>query len=175
MASGSEGCIGSSGFSVHHHNEPFGWLSWRSFSCGNFGFPVSFSGFIFRSSGWMTCCRNKPIGSPFHERFRTSCPYSSGCLVEISFAISSVGIHLSGFSRKTAMIFSCQSKPAICNPYSVVCVSRSSSAICTAFRAAPLSRLSETTHRLNPCATVGSRRMREIKTAFSPTHSTGVM
>ena len=34
------------------------------------------------------------------------------------------------------------------------------SAICTALSAAPLRRLSATTHRLRPCGTVGSRRMR---------------
>ena len=34
------------------------------------------------------------------------------------------------------------------------------SAICTAFSAAPLRRLSDTIHRLRPCSTVGSLRMR---------------
>ena len=46
--------------------------------------------------------------------------------------------------------------------YSAIWVSRSSSAICTAFNAAPLRRLSETTQRCKPCGTVGSRRMREM-------------
>ena len=48
------------------------------------------------------------------------------------------------------------------------------SAICTVLSAAPLRRLSETTHRLRPFSMVGSTRMRLTKVAKSPTHSTGV-
>ena len=44
----------------------------------------------------------------------------------------------------------------------------SSSAICTALSAAPLRTLSATTHRLRPCATVGSRRMRPTYTGSVP-------
>ena len=50
----------------------------------------------------------------------------------------------------------------------------SSSAICTAFSAAPLRRLSDTTHRFSPLSIVLSCRMREIYVAYSPTHSIGV-
>ena len=38
----------------------------------------------------------------------------------------------------------------------------STSAICTAFSAAPLRKLSETHHKTRPLSTVGSSRMREI-------------
>ena len=48
------------------------------------------------------------------------------------------------------------------------------SAICTAFSAAPLRRLSETHQNDSPCATVGSLRMRLTNTASSPAHSSGV-
>src|ERR1700722_14662072 len=48
------------------------------------------------------------------------------------------------------------------------------SAICTAFSAAPLRRLSDTIHRLRRCSTVGSLRMRLMKVASSPAHSMGV-
>ena len=48
------------------------------------------------------------------------------------------------------------------------------SAICTVLRAAPLRRLSETTHRLRPFSIVPSSRMRDTNVAKSPTHSTGV-
>ena len=48
------------------------------------------------------------------------------------------------------------------------------SAICTAFSAAPLRRLSDTHQNDRPCSTVGSLRMRLTKTASSPAHSTGV-
>ena len=50
----------------------------------------------------------------------------------------------------------------------------SSSAICTAFSAAPLRRLSLTIHMFRPFSTVTSWRMRDTKVAKSPTHSTGV-
>ena len=53
-------------------------------------------------------------------------------------------------------------------------VCAASAAICTAFRAAPLRRLSETTHSARPFSTVGSSRIRDTKVANSPTHSTGV-
>lgn len=49
------------------------------------------------------------------------------------------------------------------------------SAICTAFSAAPLRRLSETHQKARPWGTVGSLRMRLTNTASSPTHSNGVM
>ena len=49
------------------------------------------------------------------------------------------------------------------------------SAICTAFSAAPLRRLSDTHQNDRPCATVGSLRMRLTNTASSPAHSAGVM
>jgi hypothetical protein len=53
-------------------------------------------------------------------------------------------------------------------------VAISSSAICTAFRAAPLRRLSDTIHKFRPFATVVSLRTRLTKTASSPAHSAGV-
>lgn len=49
------------------------------------------------------------------------------------------------------------------------------SAICTAFSAAPLRRLSDTHQNAMPFSTVGSRRMRLTKVASSPAQSTGVM
>ena len=52
--------------------------------------------------------------------------------------------------------------------------STSASAICTAFSAAPLRRLSETHQKARPFGTVGSRRRRETKTASSPAASAGV-
>jgi hypothetical protein len=48
------------------------------------------------------------------------------------------------------------------------------SAICTAFNAAPLRRLSDTHQNDRPCSTVGSLRMRLTKTASSPALSSGV-
>lgn len=48
------------------------------------------------------------------------------------------------------------------------------SAICTAFSAAPLRRLSDTHQNESPCGTVGSLRMRLTYTASSPAHSSGV-
>ena len=48
------------------------------------------------------------------------------------------------------------------------------SAICTAFRAAPFRRLSDTHQNDRPFSTVGSLRMRLTNTASSPAHSTGV-
>ena len=48
------------------------------------------------------------------------------------------------------------------------------SAICTAFSAAPLRRLSETHQNDSPCSTVGSLRMRLTNTASSPALSAGV-
>src|SRR5262249_16629593 len=50
----------------------------------------------------------------------------------------------------------------------------SASAIWMALSAAPLRRLSETTHVARPFSTVGSSRMRLIYVASSPAHSTGV-
>src|SRR5262249_62251706 len=44
----------------------------------------------------------------------------------------------------------------------------STSAICTALVAAPLRRLSATTHKFRPLATVGSRRTRPTKTSSRP-------
>ena len=49
------------------------------------------------------------------------------------------------------------------------------SAICTAFSAAPLRRLSDTHQNDSPCSTVGSLRMRLTNTASSPAQSIGVM
>jgi hypothetical protein len=48
------------------------------------------------------------------------------------------------------------------------------SAICTAFSAAPLRRLSDTHQNDKPCSTVGSLRMRLTYTASSPAHSSWV-
>jgi hypothetical protein len=48
------------------------------------------------------------------------------------------------------------------------------SAICTAFSAAPLRRLSDTHQNEIPCATVGSLRIRLTNTPSSPAHSSGV-
>jgi Nucleotidyltransferase domain len=48
------------------------------------------------------------------------------------------------------------------------------SAICTAFNAAPLRRLSDTHQNDNPFATVGSLRIRLTYTASSPALSSGV-
>ena len=48
------------------------------------------------------------------------------------------------------------------------------SAICTAFSAAPLRRLSDTHQNDSPCGTVGSLRMRLTNTASSPWHSSWV-
>jgi hypothetical protein len=50
-----------------------------------------------------------------------------------------------------------------------------SSAICTAFSAAPLRRLSDTIHIDRPFSIVESSRMREMKVASSPADSSGVM
>src|SRR5665647_289503 len=49
----------------------------------------------------------------------------------------------------------------------------SSSAICTALRAAPLRRLSLTTHRSRPFSTVTSSRMRPTYTGSLPSASSG--
>ena len=54
------------------------------------------------------------------------------------------------------------------------CRRPSSSAICTAFSAAPLRRLSDTHQSDRPFSTVGSSRTRLTKVAYSPTASTGV-
>ncbi len=51
----------------------------------------------------------------------------------------------------------------------------STSAICTAFKAAPLRRLSETHQKVSPFSAVASSRMREIKVASSPAASCGVI
>ena len=48
------------------------------------------------------------------------------------------------------------------------------SAICTAFSAAPLRRLSDTHQKFRPFSIVESWRIRLMKVAKSPTHSTGV-
>lgn len=50
-----------------------------------------------------------------------------------------------------------------------------SSAICTAFNAAPLRRLSDTHQKFRPFSIVLSCRMRLMKVAKSPTHSIGVV
>src|SRR5437867_4167886 len=50
----------------------------------------------------------------------------------------------------------------------------SSCAICTALVAAPLRKLSATTHSTRPCGTVGSLRMRPMKTSSLPSISSGI-
>jgi hypothetical protein len=49
-----------------------------------------------------------------------------------------------------------------------------SSAICTAFVAAPLRKLSATTHRLSPFAMLSSRRTRPTKTSSFPSAYSGM-
>jgi hypothetical protein len=66
----------------------------------------------------------------------------------------------------------CKSNQAACFA-SIPCMI-SVSAICTAFRAAPLRRLSETHQNDSPCGMVGSLRIRLTNTASSPWHSSWV-